>query len=153
MNVPPDEIGPEETVGHQINSKTKADECARGIRWRAIFQYKCRRDLSVDRLHPNWYADVVQIATDQQITQRQPKCFYGWVVVTPQMATQCGRELCPSGTCRNPYHADIWMPHGAGTCKVVRRRHASHLVSLGAWWQPSDAPALLPVPSLQPGEH
>ena len=32
------------------------------------------------------------------------------------------------------------------TSKAVRRLHATHLVSLGAWWQSADAPALLPVP-------
>lgn len=146
MILPPDEIGLEETVGHEINSETKAKQCVRGIYWRSVYQYKCRRDLSVDRLHPHWYADVVQVATDQQRTQHEPKCFYGWVVVTQQMATEDGRELNPSRTCSNPYHADIWMPHGVETCKVLRRWHASQLVSLGAWWQPADCSNLLPRP-------
>ena len=147
MNLPSTEIGLEETVGHEINSKTKARRCARRVFWQAIYQNRCRRDMSVDRLHPFWYADAVQVATDQQREQREPKCFYGWVMFTQEMASECGRDLKPSRTCLNPYHADIWLPPGAEACKAVRRRHASHLVSLGAWWQPADAPVLLPVPS------
>ena len=144
---PPRKIGPDETLGHQINSATRARQCRncslsnRSLHWRAMFETRCRSDISVDRLHPDWYVDVTQVARQLQQT------FYGWAVVTPNTAQELGRDLEPARTTANPYHANILLPDRD---ESTRREHATSLASR-AWWQPVDeqlvSPPPLPLPA------
>ena len=129
---PPRKIGPDETLGHQINSETKArrfrNRGNRSLPWRAMFETRCRSDISVDRLHPDWYIDITQVAKQLQQT------FYGWVVVTPDTAREHDRGLDPAPTTANPYHANILLPDRD---EDTRREHATTLANR-AWWQPVD---------------
>ena len=142
MIEPPRKIGPDETLGHQINSETKARRYRsrrnRSLPWRAMFETRCRSDISVDRLHLEWYIDVTQVAKQLQ------QAFYGWVVVTPDTAREHGRELELSETPANPYLANIVLPDRD---EATRREHATSLANR-AWWQPVDEPLLSPPPPL-----
>ena len=143
---PPRKIGLEETLGHQINSKAKAKQCRtrslsnRSLHWRAMFESRCRSDISVDRLHPDWYVDVTQVA--RQLQQTFSSTLYGWAVVTPDTAREHDRGLDPAPTTANPYHANILLPDRD---EDTRREHATSLASR-AWWQPVDEQLVSPPP-------
>ena len=135
MKQPPGKIGPDETVGRQVNSRKNAKRYRnRPIPWRAMFEARCRSDISVDRLHLDWQVEVTQVARQLQRT------FYGWVVVTPDTAQEQGRGLEPSPTATNPYHADILLPDRD---EDTRREHATSLANR-AWWQPVGSPHFPP---------
>lgn len=93
--------------------------------------------LSVDRLHPEHFPDVRNVARHIHQLRHPPRELHGWLSVPPTVAGARDREVIESPMTKpvdNPYHADIVLPRVVLTDGPSYEDHAMELASAASWW-------------------
>ena len=91
-------------------------------------------ELSVDRVYDDNLPKVTNIAVAHDVGRG--RSFYGWVVVTQDMAARNGRSIKASPREDNEFHADIVLPLEVVSDKEKRQQHASELATYARWQDP-----------------
>ena len=126
-------IGADEELGRSVSSRRNA---ARARRSRVPYQeFLPRRgvaDISVDRLSVTTPDESTAIADKRDAARG--RSFYGWAVVTAEVAGENGRRVAASPIPDvNPYHADIVLPEVAAEDRSEQIRHAQQLRDASYW--------------------
>ncbi len=123
------ELAPADKLGRRMFSKSRAKRAERTGR--------IQHDLfEIDDPHKGISVDVLDRCLDDQVARiaeaaaesRRASGFYGWAVVTVEVASAAGRSVELSPQLDNPFHADILL--GIDTAedhKDLVRQHAYDL--------------------------
>ena len=130
----PSNLTPDEELGRRISSSKDSRMARRGNVPLRLFVRRDTRELSVDRLHNDCLAEVSAIAVSYD--ESRNRNFYGWAVVTQDVASRNGRRIEPSPQEDNQYHADIILPDSVLLDKNERERHALELSAEARWQEP-----------------
>lgn len=96
-----------------------------------LFARRDTRELSVDRIHEDWLPEIIAIAVNYD--EGRNRNFYGWAVVSQDVASSNGRRIELSPQEDNEYHADIVLPDSVLSDKNERERHALELSAEARW--------------------
>lgn len=64
---------------------------------------------------------------------KRPRTFYGWSVVSQAVATDNGRQVNPTPSTDNPYHADIILPVAVRSNDELYLDHLNDLAANAYW--------------------
>lgn len=129
------ELMPDEELGRRVSSRSHRRLVQRGNAPLSLFVRVGSHELSVDRLHDDYLPEVSAIAVrDDNARSRN---FYGWAVVSQDVASRNGRRIEPTPQECNKYHADIVLPIAAVSDKKLREGHATELAARARWQQSS----------------
>ncbi len=131
----PSSLTPDEELGRRVSSSKDSRMARRGNIPLRLFLRRDTRELSVDRLRNDCLPEVTAIAVDYD--ERRDRNFYGWAVVTQDVASRNGRRVEPSPQEDNKYHADIILPDSVLSDKNERERHALELSAEARWQEPA----------------
>lgn len=128
-------LGPDEELGRRVSSRSVRGLVRRGDAPLSLFAREGTYKLSVDRLHVDYLSEVTAIAADYD--RSRERNFYGWAVVTHDVASRNGRHVEPSPQPENKYHADIVLPIIVVSDKKKSEQHASELAAKAHWQDPA----------------
>ena len=131
----PSNLTPDEELGRRISSSKDSRMARRGNVPLRLFVRRDTRELSVDRLHNDFLREVTEIAVSYD--KGRNRNFYGWAVVTQDVASRSGRRIELSPQEDNEYHADIILPVSVLSDKNERERHALELSAEARWQEPA----------------
>ena len=124
----------DEELGRRVSSQKHRRLVQRGDTPLSLFMRKDTYELSVDRLHEYHISEVTKIAVSYD--DNRNRTFYGWAVVSQDVAAGSGRNIRPSPKAGNDYHADIILPAIVVSDKREREKHASELAAKARWQAP-----------------
>lgn len=124
------EVGLDEPLGRGIFSQRIKKQAIRKIIRPEIFESKNSTQISVDRL--DW-ATSVEMAKIAKANRSDDKPFYGWAVVSAEVASMNNREVKATSQESNPYHADIILPSSAEQEKEELMLHLTDLAGSATW--------------------
>lgn len=131
----PESVAPDESLGRGISSSRIARRARRPnfqVPINVFLPPRGETDISVDRLGVAPHDAAVTIADTRD--SARDRTFYGWAVLTAEVATGNGREVAASPIpCVNPYHADITLPEEATHDREEQKRHAQELADASFW--------------------
>jgi hypothetical protein len=121
-----DEIGATDLLGRRIDSSTEVKKARKQIR--SYVFVDSEPTLSVDRLD---LAPDIEVAAIADSERESGRTFYGWAVVSAEIAQRNGRAVVATPTEHNRFHADITLPETSD--REERLQHAVELASNAAW--------------------
>ena len=87
--------------------------------------------ISTDRLDRADIATLTSMADSEIPPDRRQ--FYGWAVVTSEIAGRNGRRVEATPRAGNDHHADIHLPSAAIEDMDIRKQHANELAVNAIW--------------------
>ena len=125
---------PDEGLGRRVSSRRDRRYLRRGDAPLSLFARRGTYKLSVDRMHDDYLSEATAIAVNYD--KSRERTFYGWAVVTQDVASKHGRYVEPSPQQDNEYHADIVLPVIVASDKKKRDQHAAELAARAHWQAP-----------------
>ena len=122
---------PDEKLGRRVSSRSNRRLVQRGTVPLKLFIRKCTYELSVDRLHDDYFSEITAIADEYD--KNRERNFYGWAAVSQEIACRNGRYLKLSPKTYNKFHADIVLPISVVSDKDEREKHATELAAFARW--------------------
>ena len=129
-----DKIGSKENLGRGVFSSKDGKRAARGKVPSNIFlEKKGETEISVDRL--DYAPESVAVEIGDKVAELRNRSFYGWAVVSAEVAGSNGRKVLasPKPEYNNPYHADIIMPDSVTEDLEEQLQHAQELADNSVW--------------------
>ena len=130
----PDTVAAEEDLGRRVSSSRTAERAQRSRVPIALFlpPKVGDTDISVDRLSIVPLEEPAAIA-DKHDSARG-RTFYGWAVVTAELAADNGRQVVATSIPdENPYHADIVLLQSVADDDEQRKLPAQQLADSSSW--------------------
>ena len=132
-------VEPSEELGRCVLSSHNARRSSRGSVPHNVFLERPGSDISVERLSVAPDAEALDHARNVATQRGTGKKFYGWAVVTAELAALSERQVLATPQKDNPYHADIVLPDSARDERDEQIRHAQELADASRW-QPAKLP-------------
>ena len=128
------EFAPDEKLGRRVSSSRYINRSKRNNVPARMFEQRGTNELSVDRVYDDNLPKVTNIAVAHDVGRG--RSFYGWVVVTQDVAARNGRSIKASPQEDNEFHPDIVLPLEVVSDKEKRQQHASELATYARWQDP-----------------
>lgn len=127
---PPLDVSLSESLGRGVFFQRIRKQAIRKIIRSENFESKNSTQISVDRL--DW-ATSVEMAKIAITNRPDDKPFYGWAVVSAEVASMNGREVRATPQESNPYHADILLPSNDEKEMEELMQHLTELAGSATW--------------------
>ena len=133
-------VRPSEDLGRGVFSSSIARRSRRSIPHTVFLERPGNPTISVDRLSVAPIADALDNARD--VASQRARSFYGWAVISAELAASSGRRVSATPLQDNPLHADIELPDSAQEELEEQKRHARELADAARWQAAADRQVL-----------
>lgn len=130
-------VEPSEDLGRGVFSSNAARRSRRSVPHSVFLESPGNPAISVDRLSVAPLPQALRRA--QGVASGRGRSFYGWAVVSAELAASSGRRVSATPQPDHPFHADIQLPDAAQEEREEQIRHARELADASRWWPAPNA--------------
>lgn len=126
-----DGVEPSEDLGRGVFSSRVARRSHRSVPHTVFLERPGVPRISVDRLSIAPRAEALDHA--RNMAEQRDGRFYGWAVLSAELAASSGRRVLATPQKDNPFHADIELPDSAQEERDDQIQHARELADACRW--------------------